>query len=338
MRIKSITRKLFSFNLITVAIFLCSFNYKGNGSDFRTFAIGDLPGLLLVPEDSKPTLPPETDMLSIPLKNAGRLFMIEATVDNQTGNLIFDTGASGLVMNSTYFRKHLKRESQNSNGITGQVGEVDKINLDNISISGLTLKGIPASVADLGHIENRRGVKVLGLVGFEVFREFEIVIDAANNELQLHRIDSKGNRVNNTSKFLTCDVTQPVELVKNILFLKGTVGGKVLRFCLDSGAETNVITSKLSKNVLNTITLNRKSNLGGAGKKSVEVLFGSMNDFAFAGHQIKNMETIVTQLDALTEAYGVEIDGMLGYNFLMQGIISVNFTKRQLGMKFLKTE
>jgi hypothetical protein len=179
---------------------------------------------------------------------------------------------------------------------------------------------------------------VLGLIGFEVFKEFEIVIDASNNELQLHRIDSKGNRVNNNLKFSKPDITQPFELVRNILFFKGSIGGKLLRFCLDTGAETNVISSRASKNVLNTITLNRKSNLSGAGKKSVEVLFGNMNDFVLAGHHIKNMETIVTQLDALNEAYGVEIDGMLGYNFLTQGVISVNFTKRQFGMKFFKTE
>jgi predicted aspartyl protease len=338
MRLLKINRLLLVLLILICVIFSYSFNYTGSKLNNINKSIPLILSFSYAPEDSKPSLPPETDMLTIPLKKAGRLFMIEAIVDNQGGNLIFDTGASGLVMNKTYFRQHLKIESQNSNGITGQVGEVDKINLDNINISGLSINRMQASLTDLGHIENRRGVKVLGLIGFEVFKEFEIVIDASNNELQLHRIDSKGNRVNSTSKYVKPDVTQPVEIIRNILFLKGTVGGKLLRFCLDTGAETNVISSRSSKNVLNTININRKSNLSGAGRKSVEVLFGNMNDFVLAGHQLKNMETIVTQLDALNEAYGVDIDGMLGYNFLIQGIISVNFPKRQLGMKFLKTE
>ncbi len=42
----------------------------------------------------------------IPLKQAGRLFLIEARIDDQEGNLIFDTGATGLVLNRTYFRKY----------------------------------------------------------------------------------------------------------------------------------------------------------------------------------------------------------------------------------------
>jgi predicted aspartyl protease len=288
--------------------------------------------------DGNPAIPPETDMLTIPLKNAGRLFMIEAIIDNQSGNLIFDTGATGLVMNRTYFRKYVRMESQNSNGINGTVGDVDRINLGRINVSGLSLTNISASLADLGHIENRRGVKVLGLIGFEFFRDYEIVIDASNNEIQLHRIDSRGNRINGTERNFQPDIIQQVDVIKNILFLKGTVGGKVLKFCLDTGAETNAISSDASKAVMRTISLNRKSNLTGAGQKSVEVLFGTMNDFVLGGHQLKNMETIITHLDALNEAYGVQIDGMLGYNFLTKGIICINFTKKQLGMKFLNPE
>jgi hypothetical protein len=164
------------------------------------------------------------------------------------------------------------------------------------------------------------------------------VIDASNNELQLHKIDLHGNRVSETVKSFQPDISQPFEVFKNVVFLKGTIGGKILRFCLDTGAETNVISSHSPKAVLSTISFDRKSNLSGAGQKSVEVLFGTMNDFNFGGHQLKNMETIITHLDALNEAYGVQIDGMLGYNFLNKGAICINFTKKQLGMKFLKTE
>lgn len=51
-------------------------------------------------------LDPKSDFQSIttPLKRAGRLFLIEATIGDQTGNFVFDTGASKLVLNRTYFR------------------------------------------------------------------------------------------------------------------------------------------------------------------------------------------------------------------------------------------
>lgn len=341
MRLSFLYRYFLPFSFaIGIIVSLSFFSSPGdvNASRSSISFPSEYPEPVVAPDDNKPSLPAETDVLTIPLKNAGRLFMFEAIIDNQSGNLIFDSGAAGLVMNRTYFRKYVKTDIQNSNGITGPVAEVETINLGKVNISGLTFTNIPASLADLGHIENRRGVKVLGLIGFEYFRDFEIVIDASNNELQLHRIDSRGKRISETVMGFQPDITQSFEMVKNIVFLKGTIGGKMLRFCLDTGAETNVISSHSSKAVLNTISLDRKSNLSGAGQRSVEVLFGIMNDFNFGGHQLKDMETIITHLDALNEAYGVQIDGMLGYNFLTKGIICINFTKKQLGMKFLKAE
>jgi len=306
--------------------------------DNRSSSYSEVPDSFDIPQDIKATMTSDNDMLIIPLKSAGRLIMIEAVIDNQSGNLIFDTGATGLVMNRTYFRKYLKTGGSISSGITGSVGEVEQINIGEINISGLSVQGAQAGLADLGHIENRRGIRVLGLIGFDCFRAFEVVIDAVNKELQLHRVDSRGIRINSAMRGINADVYQQFEMVKNILFLNGTVGGKVLKFCLDTGAETNAISSHAPKAALSTISVDRKSSLSGAGQRSVEVLFGTMNDFVFGGHQLKNMETIITNMDALSEAYGVPIDGMLGYDFLHNGVITVNFRKKVLGMKFYKTE
>jgi hypothetical protein len=84
------------------------------------------PGELFLRIDSINATYARTDMLTIPLKNAGRFYMIEAIVDNQFGNLIFDTGASELVLNGTYFRKYFKREVNNSRGITGNIEQADR--------------------------------------------------------------------------------------------------------------------------------------------------------------------------------------------------------------------
>jgi hypothetical protein len=55
-----------------------------------------------------------------------------------------------------------------------------------------------------------------------------------------------------------------------------------------------------------------------------------MNDFQFEGYPMKGMETIIVNLDPLNEAYGTKIDGMLGFNFLEQGIVTINLVKNNL--------
>lgn len=280
----------------------------------------------------------DIDALTIPLKRVGNLFLIDAVVDNQIGNLIFDTGAMGLVLNKTYYRNHVVMDSQASNGINGAISNVNFITINQLEFSDLTFKNTKADLTDLGHIENRRKVKILGLLGLTLIKDFEIIIDVNNNQLQLFRIDKKGNRFNTTEKSFQADITQPIQSVNNVIFIRGTIGGKRLNFCMDTGSETNVISNRSSKEVLNTITITRRSSLQGSGSKKSEVFYGTMNNFVYNNKELTGMETIITNLDGLCDAYGVQIDGVLGFDFLEKGTVCINLYKKQLGICFLKTE
>ncbi len=268
--------------------------------------------------------------ITIPLKRAGRLFLIEARIDDQIGNLIFDTGASGLVLNKTYFRKYVSNEKPAGGGITGAFNKISTIVVRRIDISGMYYENVVADITDLGHIENRRGVKILGLFSLNMIQDFEVVFDANNSELQLNRIDKLGNRLNHSQPEIKFSFVQKLETQHNIMIIKGRIGDKMMNFCLDTGAESNVISSSVPKKVMNTIQINRRSGLGGAGRGTVEVLYGTMKEFEFGDHQFGSMETVITNLDAMSEAYGCVIDGMLGYDFWQKGIFCINFAKHEI--------
>lgn len=287
-------------------------------------------------ESYDPEFTLKADSVVIPLKRAGRLFLIEAKVDGEEGNLVFDTGADKLVINSTYFRNHVVTGGTKTSGITGAVGQVGQMSLRQVEFAGLVYKNLRADAANLGHIENRRGVKILGLIGFGMFRNLEIVLDAKNSELRLYRIDNTGNRIGSQSPKFVPDYTQEITGSTNILFLKASIGGKVLNFCFDTGAETNAVSSFSNKKIMSTITITRRTALKGAGAAGSEVLFGRMNEFLIGTQQIHGMETIITNLSALNEAYGKTTDGMLGYSFMERGIVCINFVKKQFGIRFWK--
>ncbi len=274
------------------------------------------------------------DPVTIPLKRAGRLFLIEANVDDESGNLVFDTGARGIVLNNTYFREYLLSGAIQSHGITGSVQTANQISVKKIGFAGMEFKNLRADVANLGHIENRRGVKILGLVGLSLMQEMEIIIDPAHNQLILFRVDRTGKRMNSSHPAFKPEYTQKITGNSGIVFLKGNIGGKTLCFCLDTGAETNAISNSSGRNILETLTIVRRTTLRGTGSSSPEVLYGKMNDFSFGKKQLPGMETIVTNLEPLSEAYGTHIDGMLGYTFLEKGTFSVNFVNNQIGIRF----
>jgi predicted aspartyl protease len=272
--------------------------------------------------------------VTIPLKRVGRLLLLEATVDGVTGNFILDTGSSGLVLNKTYFRNCMIIDDEEGGGVTGSTGVIARINVRRMMVAELIYTNIPADVTPLGHLENRRGVKILGLFGMSLLKNLEIVIDSPNNELQLFKLDKEGNRVGPPPKEVKYDIVHKIEQYHNIMFIKASIGGKVLAFCLDTGAESNVLSIDAPGQALGTVTITRRSNLQGVGSDEGEVLFGTMNDFILGNRRFNSMETILCSLTALSNKYGYPIDGMLGFDFFTQGKIYLNLVKKEIGICF----
>jgi predicted aspartyl protease len=275
------------------------------------------------------------ESVTIPLKRVGNLFLIEGKVDNEVGNFVFDTGSARLVLNKTYFRNYYSNDQDVAGGVTGSTSTIGHIRIKRLQIAGLGYDNLSADVTNLGHIEDRRGVKILGLFGFSLLKNVEIVIDVNRNEMRLYRVDKNGNRTG-SSRRSRFDVTGKIWQHQDVLFVQASVGGKLLDFCLDTGAESNVLNNFCSKKVLSTVTIQRRSGLVGAGSTRAEVLYGIMNDFRLGEYPISNMQTIITSLKSMCESYGINIDGMLGYDFFCQGEVSVNMVKKELGVCFTK--
>lgn len=274
--------------------------------------------------------------ITLPMKRVGRLFLIEARIGDQTGNFVFDTGASTLVLNLTYFRKDLSVVDEPAGGATGNIGEVCQTRVARLELEELYFENILADVISLGHIENRRGVKILGLLGMKMFRNLEMVVDLNSSELHLFRIDREGNRTSATTDPLKTDLLSTIREVGGVAFIQGTIGGKNLGFCLDTGAESNVLSSTESKKVLNTVAITSRSGLTGTGSDAVEVLFGTMTDFLIRQQPMHPMQTMITDLEALAVAYNYPLSGVLGFDFFQKGIVCINLIKKELGLSLVQ--
>jgi predicted aspartyl protease len=276
--------------------------------------------------------------VTIPLKRAGRLLLLEGTVDNITGNFILDTGASGLVLNKTYFRGSMTFDDEEGGGVTGATSSVARMVVKKLEISDMVFTRVSADVIPLGHLENRRGVKILGLFGMNLLKNIELVIDVNRNELQIFSLDKQGTRTGSASSQVKYDIIQKIDEFHHVIFVKGAIGGKILDFCLDTGAESNVLSIDSHHKVLETVTITRRSGLSGAGEGRGEVLYGTINDFSMGSRQMVPMETIVCSLAAMSQKYGYPIDGMLGFDFFMKGKICINLVKKEMGICLNKEE
>lgn len=271
----------------------------------------------------------------IPVKRAGKLILIDAIADSVSGSLILDTGSSGIVLNQIYFRNGRNSSGQQSGGITGRVSKLGRTKIKNLNFDQLEYTDINVDLVDLGHLEKSRNVKILGFFGLCMLRDFELVLDLKNNVIELHRLNQDGQRIS-PQKTPLPDLELSMYNYNDVFFVEGRIANKRLTFCLDTGAESNVLDNYLSDKILNTVKILRRTTLQGTGNQEAEVFYGLMNELSLNEKAYPPMQTIVTNLSQMSESYGMEIHGMLGCDFFEKGVYYFNLEKNVLGIIFHK--
>ncbi|MBL7805166.1 MAG: aspartyl protease family protein [Saprospiraceae bacterium] len=274
------------------------------------------------------------DIIRVPFTLTGTLITVRARVDTTEGNFFFDTGASGLLLNSRYFQDQAEGPGHSSaGGVTGRVRVLGAIQVDTFGLDNLVAADIRAELLDLSHIENAKKVDLMGIIGFEVFQDYEVLFDYAAFRLVLIRINKKGVPLTPLPEWeyqlresFPISVAGHVAVV-NIRFPRTPA----LRFALDSGAEQNMIDNRAGDRFLKeNFEIGKRIKLRGAGKKSIEVLSGKLLNVRLDSLSFRPMATLLANLNEINKTYETEVDGILGYEFLSQYPVSVNYKKRRL--------
>jgi Aspartyl protease len=267
----------------------------------------------------------------IPFTRAGNLILIQAKADTTTGFFIFDTGAPGLVLNITYFRHYPASNPVESGGVTGSTQSA-QTSVDSFRLGPITYHRALADLIDLGHIENNKGVKIFGLMGLNLFERFEIIIDYNSNRLYLHLIARKEAATYQSPQLLdsTAYTIIPIDIQEHKMIVYLFLKGRKLKFIIDSGAETNVLDSRLPGKVFDQVEITRRVTLNGSGNHRVEALYGDLKGLRIGDRDIGTLPVLITNLESMCDAFNNCLDGMLGFDFLSLHKIGFNFVTRKM--------
>jgi hypothetical protein len=269
----------------------------------------------------------------IPFNRAGNLILVRAKADTIEGNFILDTGAPYLVLNITYFRNYLSTLSNEEQaGITGTGPAVLKTSVNKLSFGTLNYSRVDADLVSLGHIENSKGVKIIGLLGMELFKQCEMIIDYERNLIYLHRVAKKEassykhEMLRDTSAYSTV----PIETANNKIIARTVMAGKKLRLLIDCGAESNLLDSRLPNKIFENIDITGRVVLRGTGDQRVEALAGDMKSMKIGNTTISNLPVLITNLEKTCLSAEGCADGVLGFDFLSLHKIGFNFVQRKM--------
>ena len=280
-------------------------------------------------ELSFPQSNPHINTIYIPFHLVGRLMIVQARVDTVSGNFIVDTGSERLLLNRDYMAGNPADRMITAVGNTGLLHarehQVDSLHLDQLRISNLL-----AHVVDLDHIETKKNTKIIGILGYNVFKDFELFIDFPNSRIVLSRVNKHGNRLDPVPSWEVPYDSLTFELKKHFIVVRTIVNKMDLEMILDSGAELNLIDRRVNKRVIEKFTVIKRVNLIGMGKRQVEVIAGVLHDVHCGNQSSSRMNTLLTSLDEINNAFHISVDGVLGYEFLNQRRTMINYQKRKL--------
>jgi predicted aspartyl protease len=268
----------------------------------------------------------------IPFSRAGNLILIKAKADTTEGNFILDTGAPGLVLNLTYFRNYLANNKDGEpGGITGNVATL-QTTVNKFFLGPVTWHKAESDLVNLGHIENSKGIKILGLLGMQLFKQFEMIIDYEKSAIYLHLISrkEKDSYKNEMLKDTAVYSIVPIVIFENKILMYTWMAGKKLRFIIDTGAESNVLDSRLPNKIFDNVVINRRVLLSGSGNKKVEALYGSIKDMKIGNQNYGTLPVLITNLEKMCYSYDTCLDGMLGFDFLSLHKIGFNFVTNKM--------
>lgn len=262
----------------------------------------------------------------IPIQKIGNLLLAKATVNGKTGNFIIDTGAPGLYLNANHFEGREFSEVQ-VNSVNGEVQEIGlkqaKLNLFGIK------RNFAAIVIDLSKIEVARKTEILGLLGYSIFKKYEMVLDLLHLKIELIELDRKGNRLYDYPEAPT-DII-PFKTKRHFPVIQAKVGGTNLSLGLDTGAECNVVALNYQMQLLKNSHDIHDVAVTSVEKRDGQNRIAQVKNWQFNGIHFYPMMTIFTDMSRVRKLTdGKALDGLLGVPFMVQFKMAINFKQKKL--------
>ena len=249
-----------------------------------------------------------------------RMIIVTAKLNGKEGKYILDTGSPMLVLN-----KKIENVSTQIGGFSKDC-DSEIVAVKKFEWAGMSNKNIEAIAFDMSGLVKSLGIEVQGLIGQNLFKNYELLIDIENKKIQL--FNPKKSTLHKTSKY-----SQKINfsLEHHIPVITVKIDGKKYRFGIDTGAEVNVISrdlkEKFEKKLLHNFQVN---NLHGIDGISQKVVSANLSNFKIKKRNFSNFNFLFIDFTPLQQGYELEIDGILGYPFLKENKISINYKKQKI--------
>src|SRR5438552_9559696 len=278
------------------------------------------------------TLSPRSAKVKFRLAGGAQPLILLPTRVNGAGpfDFILDTGA-GTSLLSAELAKQLKvkilgtKEGQSAGGKIS----VSLAKIDSLALGQAKIEGVDVGIVYLGHIAKTIGTKIDGDVGYNFLKHFRVTIDYQTGEIRFDdpkRIENFGRSTKSEVPMRLASLAKPLLLVD-----VHANGGGPFQFAIDTGTSTTAIAPELAQQ------LGLKASPVGpltTGDAQVNVTAGTLESFQVGRAGIDDLVVVVADFfSMLSQAVGVRLDGIVGYNFLRNFRVVIDYPGEKLRLE-----
>src|SRR5205085_1988262 len=180
----------------------------------------------------------------------------------------------------------------------------------------------------LKHVGTTVGAKIDGDLGYNFLISFRISIDYEKCQLRLddpRRLDVFNRDSQTEVPLRLASPAKPLILVDVHANRKGP-----FQFAIDTGTSTTAITPELAKHLRVAGSPIGPGTTAGA---HVAVNAGMLDSFMVGGAKVDAMAVVIADFfSTLSEAVGAKLDGIVGYNFLRNYKLVIDYPNERLSL------
>jgi predicted aspartyl protease len=247
--------------------------------------------------------------------------------DHGPFEFILDTGA-GTSLLSPELAKRLEltvigsKEGQTAGGKVS----VSLAKLHSLAVGPAKLDNVDVGVVDLSQIGQAVGAKIDGDLGHNFLKYFRIIIDYRECEIRFDdpkRLDYFGTSARTEIPIRLASPAKPLILVDVHANGRGP-----FQFAIDTGTSTTAVTRPLAKE-LGLVSAPIGAATTGGGQ--IAMTGGTLESFVVGGVRTDKMPVVVADFfEMLSSAVGAKLDGIVGYNFLHNYKVMIDYPNETL--------
>lgn len=275
------------------------------------------------------------DTVQIPFQMMNGLIYVPATLNNQKGYFMFDSGAPVLILRKKYISEdHIRKDvSVDFTGMGGMMQDVQWATANTLDWGGIQLRDLDAPVAPMVDMELENGVPVFGLMGYGLLKGYQLTFDYDKQLLLLEKVDELGNLTG--ASFTKGEVisTSTMRMKRHIPIIDLMVEDRVYPMGIDCGANANVLKVETAEALDKHMDYEEEQvSIAGVGGSSKNNKVGFLMNSAVGDLALEDMYTAVTDqmIGGGTGENALPIVGLLGTPFLIQYKMTLNFNKGEI--------